>query len=73
FLFGDGVYEVVPVYGGRTFRSHEGGLGGVDMHRAIQYSSNTYFYSLGVEMGVDAIHDFMKPLSFGQITGIDLG
>ncbi|RYF21384.1 MAG: penicillin-binding protein 2, partial [Comamonadaceae bacterium] len=48
-------------YGGRTFRSHEGGLGGVDMVRAIQFSSNTYFYSLAVDMGVDAIHDFMKP------------
>ena len=60
-------------FGGRTFRSHEGGLGGVDMHRAIQFSSNTYFYSLGVEIGVDAIHDFMAPLGFGQITGIDLG
>ena len=60
-------------YGGHTFRSHEGGLGGVDMVRAIQYSSNTYFYSLAVEMGVDAIHDFMKPLGFGQVTGIDLG
>ncbi len=60
-------------FGGRMFRSHEGGLGGVDMHRAIQYSSNTYFYSLGVEMGVDTIHDFMAPLGFGQITGIDLG
>ena len=60
-------------YGGHTFRSHEGGLGGVDMHRAIQLSSNTYFYSLAVEMGVDAIHDFMKPLGFGQSTGIDLG
>ena len=59
-------------YGGRTFRSHEGGLGGVDMHRAIQFSSNTYFYSLAVEMGVDTIHDFMAPLGFGQITGIDL-
>ncbi|GAA4346685.1 penicillin-binding protein 2 [Variovorax defluvii] len=59
-------------FGGHTFRSHEGGLGGVDMHRAIQMSSNTYFYSLAVEMGVDAIHDFMKPLSFGQLTGIDL-
>jgi penicillin-binding protein 2 len=59
-------------FGGHTFRSHEGGLGGVDMHRAIQFSSNTYFYSLAVEMGVDAIHDFMKPLSFGQPTGIDL-
>ena len=59
-------------FGGHTFRSHEGGLGGVDMHRAIQQSSNTYFYSLAVEMGVDAIHDFMKPLGFGQSTGIDL-
>ena len=59
-------------FGGHTFRSHEGGLGGVDMHRAIQFSSNTYFYSLAVEMGVDAIHDFMKPLGFGQSTGIDL-
>ena len=60
-------------FGGRMFRSHEGGLGGVDMVRAIQFSSNTYFYSLGVEMGVDTIHDFMAPLGFGQITGIDLG
>jgi penicillin-binding protein 2 len=60
-------------FGGHTFRSHEGGLGGVDMHRAIQFSSNTYFYSLAVEMGVDLIHDFMKPMGFGQITGIDLG
>ena len=59
-------------FGGHTFRSHEGGLGGVDMLRAIQFSSNTYFYSLAVEMGVDNIHDFMKPLGFGQITGIDL-
>lgn len=59
-------------FGGHTFRSHEGGLGGVDMHRAIQFSSNTYFYSLAVEMGVDTIHDFMKPLGLGQVTGIDL-
>ncbi|MFZ3123918.1 MAG: penicillin-binding protein 2 [Acidovorax sp.] len=59
-------------FGGHTFRSHEGGLGAVDMHRAIQFSSNTYFYSLAVEMGVDAIHDFMEPLGFGQSTGIDL-
>ena len=59
-------------FGGRTFRSHEGGLGALDMHRAIQFSSNTYFYSLAVDMGVDAIHDFMKPLGFGQITGIDI-
>lgn len=61
------------VYGGHTFRSHgDGGLGPVNMVRAITLSSNVYFYSLANDMGVDAIHDFMKPLSFGQITGIDL-
>ena len=59
-------------FGGRTFLSHPGGLGGVDMNRAIQHSSNTYFYSLANEMGVDMIHDFMAPLGFGQLTGIDL-
>ena len=35
-------------------------------------SSNVYYYSLAHEMGVQAIHDFMKPLGFGQITGIDM-
>ncbi len=60
-------------YGGHTFRSHgDTGLGPVDMVRSIALSSNVYYYSLANEMGVDAIHDFMKPLGFGQITGIDL-
>ena len=44
----------------------------MDMHRAIVESSNVYFYSLANELGVDAMHDFMKPLGFGQITGIDI-
>lgn len=44
----------------------------MDMNRAIVESSNAYFYSLANEMGVDAMHDFMKPLGFGQITGIDI-
>lgn len=60
-------------YGGHTFRSHgDHGLGAVDMVRSIVLSSNVYYYSLANEMGVDTIHDFMKPLGFGQITGIDL-
>jgi penicillin-binding protein 2 len=60
-------------FGGHRFGSPEGNLGGVDMRRSIQVSSNIYSYSLANEMGVDLIHDFMKPLGFGQITGIDLG
>ncbi len=60
-------------FGGHTFRSHgDGGLGAVDMYRSIVKSSNVYYYSLANEMGVDAMHDFMKPLGFGQITGIDV-
>ncbi len=59
--------------GNHRFRSHgDGGLGAVDLRRSIIKSSNVYYYSLANEMGVDAMHDFMKPLGFGQITGIDL-
>lgn len=61
------------MFGGRRFGSPENERGGImDMHRAIVESSNVYFYSLANELGVDVIHDFMKPLGFGQITGIDI-
>ena len=61
------------MFGGRRFGSPENEKGGImDMNRAIVESSNVYFYSLANELGVDAIHDFMKPLGFGQITGIDI-
>ncbi len=61
------------MFGGHRFGSPENERGGpMDMHRAIVESSNAYFYSLANEMGVDRMHDFMKPLGFGQITGIDI-
>ena len=60
-------------FAGHRFGSPEGNISNVDMRRSIQLSSNIYYYSLANEMGVDLIHDFMKPLGFGQITGIDLG
>ena len=61
------------MFGNHRFRSYNNhALGMVDMHKSIVKSSNTYYYSLANEMGVDAMHDFMKPLGFGQITGIDL-
>ncbi len=58
-------------YAGHTFRSGHA-LGAVDLHRSIVKSSNVYYYMLASDMGVNAIHDFMKPLGFGQITGIDI-
>ncbi len=61
-------------FGNHVFRSHgDHGLGPVDLHKAIALSSNVYFYSLANDLGVDAMHDFMKPLGFGQVTGIDIG
>ncbi len=61
------------MFGGHRFGSPENERGGMmDMHRAIVESSNAYFYSLANELGVDVMHDFMKPLGFGQVTGIDI-
>ena len=59
-------------FAGHRFGSPEGNLGGVDMRRAIQLSSNIYFYSLANEMGVDLIHDQLEPFGFGRKTDIDV-
>lgn len=64
-----GFYE----FGGQRFRNAGNiAYGMTDMHRALVVSSDTYFYSLGPEIGVDALHEFSKQFGFGQITGIDL-
>ncbi len=61
------------MFGGRRFRdSNKVPLGPVDLHRSIVKSSDVYYYKLADDLGVDAIHDFMKPWGFGQITGIDV-
>jgi len=59
--------------GGHRFNDDKpGGHGFVNMHDSIVASCDTYYYQLGNELGIDAIHDFMKPFGFGQKTGIDL-
>lgn len=61
-------------FGGHTFRDDKpGGHGSVDLYHSIVQSCDTYYYALANDLGVDAIHDFMAPLGFGQLTGIDLG
>lgn len=61
------------IFGDNKFRSHgDESLGNVDLRTSIVKSSNTYYYALANDLGVDAIHDFMAPFGFGQITGIDL-
>ena len=61
------------VYAGHKFRdSNKIPLGPVNMHMSIVKSSDIYYYMVANDLGVDAIHDFMKPLGFGQIVGIDI-
>jgi penicillin-binding protein 2 len=61
------------MFGNNRFRDDkEGGHGRVDMYKSIVQSCNTYYYVLANDLGIDAIHDFMKPFGFGQLTGIDL-
>lgn len=59
--------------GNHTFMDDKpGGHGTVDMYKSIVESCNTYYYMLANDLGVDTMHDFMKPFGFGQQTGIDL-
>jgi len=61
------------VLGNQRFRSvGERYLGPVDLRRSIQVSSNVYYYTLAHQMGIDAIHDFMRPFGFGQRSGVEL-
>ena len=63
----------VFMFGNHKFRdSNKVPLGVVDLHKSIVKSSDVYYYKLADDMGVDLIHDQMKPWGFGQITGIDL-
>lgn len=48
------------------------GHGVVDIHKAVVQSCDTYFYRLAVDMGIDAMHDFLSHFGFGQSSGIDL-
>ena len=60
-------------FGNNTFRdSKPGGNGIVDMYKSIVVSSDTYYYSLAVQMGVDNIAQFMSQFDFGSRTGVDI-
>lgn len=49
-----------------------GGNGTVNMVRAIELSTNTYFYKLALDMGIERLAGWMGSLGFGKKTGIDL-
>jgi len=49
-----------------------GGHGSVDLHKSIVISCDTYYYGLGVDLGIDNITNFIGQFGFGRKTGIDI-
>lgn len=62
--------------GGATFYGHffacDRHHGSVDIHNAIPYSCDTFFYTLANRLGIGAIDRYANEVGIGQKTGIDL-
>jgi len=55
------------------FRDHlRWGHGWVDVYTAIMKSCDTFFYEMGIKLGIDRISDYMGKMGFGEKTGIDI-
>lgn len=48
------------------------GHGWVDVYTAIVESCDTFFYDMGVKLGIDRISDYMQTMGFGEKSGIDI-
>ncbi len=60
-------------YGAHCFREHNGkGFGLIGYKDALRYSSNTFFYQVGVGVGSEALYDAAIKLGFNDTTGIEL-
>jgi len=46
--------------------------GAVNIHNAIPFSCDTFYYILGDKLGIDKISEYAMRFGFGQRTGIDL-
>jgi penicillin-binding protein 2 len=62
--------------GGATFYGHffacDQHHGAVNIHNAIPYSCDTFYYTLANKLGIDTIARYANSLGLGQHTGIDL-
>lgn len=60
-------------FAGRDYRDwKEEGHGIINVHRAIVESSDTFFYQVGLKLGIDRLADYTKRFGFGTKTGIPL-
>ncbi|MBE9141664.1 penicillin-binding protein 2 [Planktothrix mougeotii] len=57
--------------GGITFNEHSGGYGVIGFRDALAFSSNTFYYQLGMAVGPEAIAEWGKRLGIGN-TSLDL-
>ncbi|MGC1364015.1 MAG: penicillin-binding protein 2 [Silvibacterium sp.] len=66
----------VNCQGGATFYGHfyacDRHHGEVDIHDALPYSCDSYYYTLAVKLGIDTIAKYAHEVGLGQKTGIDL-
>ena len=49
------------------------GHGPVDLHEAISQSCDVYFYEVSMELGIDAMHEYLTRFGLGSRTGVDIG
>lgn len=60
-------------FGNKEFRDWKaGGHGIIDIHRAIVESSDTFFYQVGLKVGIDRLAHYAKGFGLGRKTGIQL-
>ncbi|SFJ83429.1 penicillin-binding protein 2 [Marinobacter persicus] len=58
---------------GRRWRDWlRSGHGWVDLIEAVAESCDTYFYEMGVEMGVDTMHHYLSAFGFGEDATLDV-
>ena len=66
-----GFYNMPNQY--KTFRDwKKDGHGEVDLIKAIAVSCDTFFYGLGVELGIPKLNSVLKRFGFGDKTNIDM-
>ena len=66
----DGFFELTPNHIFHDWK--KGGHGTVDVGKSIVRSVNSYYYQLGHDVGIDALHEALSVFGFGRETGVDL-
>jgi penicillin-binding protein 2 len=58
-------------YGNRTFKCNSA-HGSLDLVGAIAQSCNTYFYQVGLRLGLDSLTAYAREVGLGCLTGVDM-